>query len=159
MISLPSSTFLKLCRRLEEAAICRSDNVASCRSLQDVISSAYFEDNLREAIEACQNSTDIDLTPPTDVYTTSANCITNFMDEINVALMADDVAEPVCSAITAFEDCPKELPPLTMEFILGDMIDMVNAIAPVCDVLQQTGAGESSSASFLAFSPEYDCSQ
>lgn len=117
-------------RRLEEAAICRSDSVESCRSLQSALSAAYFENTLGEAMAACRNTTDIDLSPPTDVYAASAACVTTLMADLTAALMENEVAGLVCSAVAEFRDCPKELPGLSLAYILGDLADMVNTVAP-----------------------------
>ena len=61
--------------------------------------------------------------------------------------MADEVAAPVCIAMAAFKDCPKELPDLTLEYVIGNMMDMVDAVAPqeVCDAVLGAAPGQSSS--------------
>ncbi|XP_070211137.1 uncharacterized protein [Littorina saxatilis] len=120
----------ELCRRLNNAAECRRENVMSCRSLQSALTTAYFKNTLGDAMETCTNTTQVDLTAPTDVYANSASCVTDFMEQMSAALMADNLAGPVCQAAQAFRDCPKELPELTLDFIIGDMMDMVEAIAP-----------------------------
>lgn len=145
--------FSRFCRRLEDASLCRAHSVTSCRSLQAALTVTYFENSLQDAINTCQDSTVVDLTTPVDVYSSSAECVIDFVSEVSAALMADEVAAPVCTAMAAFKDCPKELPDLTLEYVIGNMMDMVDAVAPqeVCDAVLGAAPGQSRSSSVLSF--------
>ncbi|KAK7499321.1 hypothetical protein BaRGS_00009296 [Batillaria attramentaria] len=134
-----SADQVDLCILLEQTEECRAESVTSCRSLQNVMTSAYFEATLGQAIETC--NFDAVNTQPSDVYESSTSCVDDLVTQLHAALMADDIQEPLCAAVAKFEACDLNLPQLTQDFALGDMLSMVKTLTAggLCDNSTETG--------------------
>ncbi|XP_025093847.1 uncharacterized protein LOC112563758 isoform X2 [Pomacea canaliculata] len=118
----------ELCRKLQLAVQCRKENVASCRSLQSILTEPYFKD-YRAVLQQCPD-VNLNPNPPQDVYSRASVCVQTILQDIYDGIGANYEPEDVfCGATASLGLCDFTVPDLNNNSTLGKFRDHFSLIS------------------------------